>query len=338
MKKTGGSKSVTSALSMLIREIASPNKRQKKEKGRRVTLVLNPASGQDKPILKTINTAFRDADVDYDIVITKGQGDGKRLAQEAVRSGVDAVAVYGGDGTVTEVASALMDGQVPLGVLPGGTTNAIAINLGIPTDLEQACRLIAQPDHEIRMINLGQANNTIFFQMIGVGLEAKMIENTDRETKDKLGWLAYGLAALQALSDPPNAMYHLELDGQHQEVEGVTCLVINIDNLNIGALRAIPPMPRNGLLDILVAKKADLASILSAAATAAGASLNLDLIPHWQAHNVVVRTDTPQLVQSDGDLIGKTPVTIQVINRPVPVIVPKPAEEKPASEHPAQQP
>ena len=95
-------------------------------------------------MLNVLNTVFREAGIDWDVFITKDAGDAERLAREAAEAGVDAVVVYGGDGTVTEAAAGLVGTEVPLAILPGGTANAIALALGIPTDLEAAAALLAR--------------------------------------------------------------------------------------------------------------------------------------------------------------------------------------------------
>ncbi len=91
---------------------------------KRVHVIVNPASGRDQPILHVLNSVFHPANVDWDIYVTKAAGDARRLAAEAVQAGADAVAVYGGDGTVAEVAAGLLGSEMPLAILPGGTTNA----------------------------------------------------------------------------------------------------------------------------------------------------------------------------------------------------------------------
>src|SRR5512135_2502198 len=96
---------------------------------KRVHVIVNPASGKDQPILHTLNSVFHPAGIDWDIYVTKAGGDARRLAQEAVQAGADAVAVYGGDGTVAEVAAGLFDSEMPVVILPGGTTNATARSL-----------------------------------------------------------------------------------------------------------------------------------------------------------------------------------------------------------------
>ena len=120
---------------------------------RRVHVVINPAAGQDEPILNTLNRVFKEAEIDWDISLTKQAGDARQQAQTAAQSGVDIVAVYGGDGTVAEVASGLLGTSIPLAILPGGTANVLSVELGIPATLALACQLICDPKATIRKMD-----------------------------------------------------------------------------------------------------------------------------------------------------------------------------------------
>src|SRR4051794_21083613 len=82
----------------------------------RVHIIINPASGQDRPVLAILNDVFHPSGIDWDVSVTKEAGDGRRYALEALDAGVDAIGVYGGDGTVNEVASALVGTQTPLAI------------------------------------------------------------------------------------------------------------------------------------------------------------------------------------------------------------------------------
>ena len=101
----------------------------------RVHVVINPASGQNQPILNVLNDVFHSAGVKWDVSLTHQAGDAARQAREAAASGVDLVAAYGGDGTQMEVANGLMGTGVPQAILAGGTGNAIAHELGLPVKL-----------------------------------------------------------------------------------------------------------------------------------------------------------------------------------------------------------
>ena len=94
----------------------------------KVHVVINPAAGQDEPILNVLNHIFHPAGVDWEISLTHKSGDAKQKAADAAASGVDLVVAYGGDGTQMEVANGLLGTGVPQAILPGGTGNAIDVS------------------------------------------------------------------------------------------------------------------------------------------------------------------------------------------------------------------
>ncbi len=111
--------------------------------------------------------------------------------------------VCGGDGTATEAADALVGTKVALAVLPSGTGNLLALNLGIPADADTAWHLALTA--EARPLDVGRANGKVFLVMAGMGLDAHMVHDADRELKERLGVLAYLIAALRNLGRPPPA-------------------------------------------------------------------------------------------------------------------------------------
>jgi YegS/Rv2252/BmrU family lipid kinase len=329
MKRYRNPRSLNNAINQLSTNLIGSVRRRSARK-RRVIVIVNPAAGQDRPILKTINSALQKARVDWNLVITRQAGDGFRLARQAVAAGADTVAVYGGDGTLAEVASGLGGSKVSLGILPGGTSNWVATSLGIPKDLNRALSLALQPGHATSSLHLGLMNKVFFIQMVGIGLEARVIEGAPREAKERLGLLAYGLSVLQSIANPPVAHYHLVLDDQVVETDGVTCMIVNADNLILPGLSALPPGPRSGLLDIFIPQRADVKALFSVAATMAGGGPELVMLPHWQARRISIVTDPPQLVQSDGEVFGNTPIKVRVTARTVRIIV---SPEKAAALH-----
>ncbi len=283
-----------------------------------IAVIINPAAGQGRPVLKVANRVFKSAGVAWEAFITHETGDARNLAEAAAKAGVDVVAVFGGDGTVNEAASGLVGSNVPLAILPGGTNNATSLAFGIPFDLEAACRLAANREAPRQTVDIARIGDRYFLQLAGVGLEAKLVENASREMKDRFGMLAYGLAALQALSDPPNAHYRLMFAEREVEVEGVSCLIANGNNLGISSLGT-----SDGLLDIFVLRKADLGSLINLAARLAGMGENPAVLPHYHASQVSIDADPPQVVQADGEIVGKTPVQVSLVPRALQIIVPR---------------
>jgi diacylglycerol kinase (ATP) len=289
----------------------------------RVFAVINPAAGQDQPILKSLNKVFQDNRVDWDIAITKDKGDGQRLAQEAAQSGVDIVLVYGGDGTVMECASGLVGSQTPLAILPGGTANVMARELGLPMDLVEAVTLAVNPHARIRSVDMGQVGKQTFLLRAGIGFEAEMVEGADRELKDRLGMLAYGLSALQALADPSLARYQLQLDGAEEEYEGMACIVANSGHMGTADIVLSNKTDiSDGLLDVFVVTKADLPSLVALAASVVGGRQDPPALLHWQVREVTIEANPSQTVQADGEIICQTPVTMKILPEAVQIIIP----------------
>ena len=290
---------------------------------RQVWVVINPAAGQDQPILKSLNQAFLEKGVAWEIALTKEKGDGRRLARQAVQSGAELVMVYGGDGTVMECASGLIGSQVPLAILPGGTANVMARELGLPVDLEESIQLPLNPTSRVRRVDMGQIEENTFLLRTGIGFEAEMVEGADRELKDRLGVLAYGLSALQTLADPPLARYRLCLDGTEVACEGLACIVANSGNLGAPGIALSPKTDiSDGLLDVFVVSKTDLPSLVSMAISVVSGHQDPPALQHWQVQDVLVEAEPPQSVQMDGEIIGQTPVRIKVLPEAVCLIVP----------------
>lgn len=293
-------------------------------KMKRLIILINPASGPDRPVLSLLNTAFQHSGLEWEVAITKRAGDAQRLARAAAQAGADLVGVYGGDGTVMEAANGLIGTQTPLAIFPGGTANVIAIELGIPLDPAQACQLVTgHAPSLLRAVDLIQVGDQYFALRVGTGLEAQMVEGAPRAMKDLMGVLAYGLSALQALREPRATRYALTLDGRTVESEGVACTIVNASNLGAPGLYLAPNVDlSDGLLDVFVLKRADMGALIAWGASTAVGNPNPMLLQRWQAREVTLNSDPPLTVQGDGELIGRTPVTARAVPQAVRVLVP----------------
>jgi diacylglycerol kinase family enzyme len=256
-----------------------------------IHVIINPATRQDRPLLGILNSQFHSAGIDWDVFITKKVGDARRLAQASALAGVDAVAVYGGDGTVMEAASGLVGTEVPLAIFPGGTANVLSVELGIPGDLTEACALACSGRSAVRRVDLGQVGVTILLS-VGVGFAATVIEGADRELKKRFGMLAYWLSGFQALREPAMARYRLTLDGQQIDTEGITCMIANSGNLGQLGLKLSPSINvSDGLLDVICSAGSILGSFLSVAAHVVAGNDAAEPI-HWQARRSADRRST----------------------------------------------
>lgn len=292
-----------------------------------VRIILNPSAGSKNPSLRTFNKIFRDANMDWDLVLTKERQDGILHAQKAHADGVDLVAAYGGDGTIMEVASGLMDTGIPLAIIPGGTGNILSVELDIPQNFDEACSLITHPENSrLREIDIGitdDSDNPAFALRAGVGLEAEMLGGTDRELKDRFGIFAYIMGATQALHNIQEARYSLLLDGQEVECSGMTCLIANAAYFGVPGLVLDPNVKiDDGLLDVFVLRKMDLIQLFSLAATIVGGNELKDPALHWQVKSVTIESDPVQPTQADGEMWGESPLKIEVKPKALKVVVP----------------
>lgn len=143
---------------------------------RRACLIINPVSGGDQPNeekLPEIVAALEAAGIRSEVAYTSLEESPAEIAQRAVAEGYDLVVVAGGDGTVSEVAKGLLHAAIPLGIVPIGTYNNIARSLNLPTDLAEACQVLARG--QIRSIDVGLANDQHYFlEAAGVGLDAAL--------------------------------------------------------------------------------------------------------------------------------------------------------------------
>lgn len=292
---------------------------------RRVHVIVNPASGQPgDAVLNTLNAVLtEEAGVEWDVSLTRDAGDGFRQAKAAVEQGVDAVAVYGGDGTVREVVSALKCSDMPLAILPGGTGNLFAVQLGIPKALRRAAQLIAGP-HRIDTVDVGLANGEAFVVAAGTGLIAETMDVTDREMKGRMGFPAYFVGGYKKLRELRHAEYRLVLDEERvEEGDGVACLVSNTNSTGISGLQ-VPSGGSNkdGLLDVLFFHDVDPPTVLSVVGDILGLQELTAPLVCWPVKKVTIEADPPQLVTLDGDITGETPVEVTILPSALRIIVP----------------
>jgi len=290
---------------------------------KRVHVIINPAAGQDEPILNVLNDVFYPAGVEWDISITHKFGDATRLAREAVASSVDLVAAYGGDGTQMEVANGLLGSGIPLAILPGGTGNAMAHELNIPINLGQAAELIVRSP-ERRAVDLARMGDNVFMLRAYAGLSSE--KAASREEKDKYGQLAYVQAALKFLSKVPPTHYHATIDGEVIEGEALIVFILNAGT--IGGVLGID-LPKvgdvnisDGHLDIYAVTKgvqpvrAVSHHIFHHGESQAG-------VYHWRGKEISLHADPHQEVWIDGELGGQTPFTVTAIPKSLEVVVPQ---------------
>ncbi len=310
---------------------------------RNVQVIINPASGNDEPMLNILNDVLGRHDIPWDARVTHGPGDATALTRAAIDAGCDLIVSYGGDGTVMEVVNGMIGSDVPLAILPGGTANAAAMELGIPVALREAIEIICESSTR-RKLDVGRAGDHYFLLRAYTGIPDEY--TAPRELKDRFGLLAYPLSALRLLREQPITHFRIEVDDQVIEQEGLLCFVNNIAYAKTPRLQnwverffldvrahdggdavAVPePVlhtidPSDGLLDVLLLVPETL-TLTSLATALVRADETVARAHLFQGKRIRLETDPPQSVGIDGELLGDTPVTIEVVPHAIEVVVP----------------
>jgi YegS/Rv2252/BmrU family lipid kinase len=296
----------------------------------RILVVVNPHAGQERPerVRRRLGAAFAAREASFDLVTTEHPGHAATLAREAVALGYGAVAVCGGDGTLAEVATGLAGSTTPLAVIPRGTGNQVARNLGIPLQLERAVD-VAIHGREVA-IDLGRIESRYFALVAGAGFDAAVMQAATRELKERWGFGAYIYAAVrESLSATPRR-FRIVADGRDLEVDAVSVMVANAGELFTRWLPIRFPLTaqpsdawHDGLLDVVIVaprNPPDLAAILWQAANRKFS--HSDRLIHFQTGSIRIDADPPIAVQVDGDPAGVPPIAMSAVRDAMRIKVP----------------
>lgn len=288
----------------------------------KVHVVINPAAGHDEPILNVLNHVFHPAGVTWDISLTHQSGDATRLAAEAAASGVDLVAAYGGDGTQMEVANGLLGTGVPQAILPGGTGNAMAHDLGVSLVLHEAAALIVNSPKR-RAIDLAKIGDQVFMLRAYAGISSD--QAASREEKDKYGQLAYVSEGLKFLRNMPETQFQATVDGEVIEGKAVICFILNAGS--IGGVMGME-IPKVGNVDISDGYL-DLYAVTKGVQPFRAISKHIFQhegsdggVYHWRGKEITLKADPIQDVFIDGELGGQTPFTVTAMPEALQIVVP----------------
>jgi YegS/Rv2252/BmrU family lipid kinase len=284
----------------------------------RIHIVINPAAGKSEPILNTLNAVFYPYGIDWEVSVTHRFGDATEFARQAAERGFDLVVGYGGDGTQHEIANGVIGTGVPMGVLPGGTGNGFANELGIPGKLQPAVELLCT-SHNQRQIDVAQIGEKYFIQRLFTGIEPE--EQTSREMKDKYGTLAYLMRDVKRLGEIQDVPYRLRIDGEEVSVRGHKCYVVNSGKAGTGLSISANFAVDDGYLDVFMLSK-DPKSVGAAADRFLNLPTEEASLYYWRGQEIAIDADPSQAVWTDGEYLGHTPVAVKVIPGGLSIAVP----------------
>jgi diacylglycerol kinase (ATP) len=273
--------------------------------------------------------ALRAAGWRVDDEVVKRKRTLRKHAAEAARDGVDVVVAVGGDGAVLQVATAIAGSRTALGIVPLGTGNLLAGNLGLPGHPAKAVKTILR--RRRRRIDVGRievdGTERSFTVACGIGYDAEVMDATTPPQKLRWGKLAY-LANAVGQADELHPVRHvLRIDGTRMETDATQVFVANQGKM----LPIVAPRrkirPDDGLLDVIIVRAS---GALPALLAGWDAMVQEDLgetgdgrVFRTQAREVEIETDPGRLVEVDGTVVGSTPVSIRVDAKALTVLVPR---------------
>lgn len=295
----------------------------------RVFVVVNPVAGTCIPeeVRRVLITSFSRRNWSYEFYETTGDDHVPSVVREALEQGFNIIIAVGGDGTVASVASALVHTGVPLGIVPVGTVNALAQELGIPLDVDQASDMLTG-DIAITVIDAMEVEGLYYFFHIGIGLDAVVIRDTSSEYKRRFGSLAFLTKAFSRLSRFEPQHFTIETDGRYTYPQALQVVIANGGVMGVPQLRWGPNIrPNDKRVDVcmvMAQKPLDYADL----------AWHIVRNHHKRSRHMrylsarkIVRVDSlePVPVQADGEFIGQTPVEVRVVPGAIRVIVPRKA-------------
>jgi diacylglycerol kinase (ATP) len=297
-------------------------------------MIANPTSGSYMQYIYQLEetlTFLRYHGWQVELKLTQAAGDAQRLALEAVEQHIDVVITVGGDGTINEVIQALAGSETALGVLPGGTANVWAREVGIPLGVSGAREVLVHG--QTRRIDLGRANERYFLLMAGIGLDGEVTQAVEKKSLKRLGALAYFLMGAWLGLSYPSFRTFLQVDGRVVKVNALQIIIGNTQLYGGAVKYTWQARCDDGLLDICIIRKHDMWNRVL---------IFLDFILHreqrrqWVYYTTCksakLRTRRPIAMQIDGDPAGYTrkgypPVTFTIAPQALKVIVPQKTPE-----------
>ena len=229
----------------------------------KVKFIYNPYSGENVILSKLDNVINLHQEAGYTIVpyrITPGEDVG--MALKDIKDGnYKHILIAGGDGTVDSVVNAMAKNGVslPIGILPAGTANDFSKFLGMPSDIEAACKQILSS--EVKSVDLGSINDKYFVNVASTGLFTDVSQKTDVNLKNTIGKLAYYLKGLEEL--PNFRKLHVDISSKEVEFNGEMYLLLVFNGATAGNFNlATKADACDGLLDIIIFKAVQIYELL----------------------------------------------------------------------------
>lgn len=292
----------------------------------RLFFVVNPIAGSGR------STAFFEAareimdkkGVEYGYAVSEGVDHARKLALKAIDEGEKTIISVGGDGTMREVACALMerrDQQVTLGFLPAGSGNDLCTTLNIPKTVPEAMELILTG--KTRRMDAAMANEKCFFNVAGMGFDVDVLIQTEKYKKKLNGMLPYFLGIVSAIKHLKRYDFTYIADGERKSFKGILFCAANGKRFGGGMLVAPLADPFDGKFDICSVRDIKLPTFLKLLpGFLKGKHIHSKPVDYYNAGDFTLECAQECKIELDGEIIEKTPVTFRLFPGALNVITP----------------
>jgi YegS/Rv2252/BmrU family lipid kinase len=294
----------------------------------RVLLIFNPiAARADLKVVDRVARIFAKEGWEVDVEGTSRVGHAEDLARAGVKDGVDLIAVYGGDGTTMQAVAGMVDAEVPIALIPGGTGNLLAGNLRLPRNPRAAAKAAARGRPKAIDLGIMQRSDgdRYFAVACGAGFDAELMAATTGEAKRRWRFGAYVAQTLDRATDLKVVHHRITVDGEVLESDAVMVLVANCGEI-------IPPFVKlrdgvlldDGLFDVAIANAKTLMEGIDLFWRMLTGQLDAEhRLRFLRGQDVTIETAEPRPVELDGEPDGTTPFTARVLHHAIQVMVPR---------------
>ena len=289
-------------------------------------VVINPVAGtlEAAVVREKIQSILQAHDIPFEIYETTRGSNPKQKVRDAVQQGFKLFIAAGGDGTLSSVASGLVDTHLPFVILPTGTWNALARYVEIPLQFDQALELLFQ-EHTVRAIDVMQVEKEYYILNISTGLSSRILANVKREEKRRFGKLHELWEGFTQLMEFPSFRFDVKIDGKLTRFRASEMMVANVRNFALKSLELDTQIHMDdGKLNVcrIYAKSLRDYLNLTISMLTGNQDRNWNVLCLEASHEVEIHSNRKLRVQGDGDVIGHLPVTVKICPKAVSIVTP----------------
>lgn len=290
---------------------------------RKTLIVINPVAHELSA--EGLQDMFRSEETGEvpDVYATEASHNVLEVVKQRLHDDIELVIAAGGDGTVSSCAGAIQGTDKWLGIMPMGTGNLVAKDLGIPIALEKAAEVIRGPNR-VRRIDVLLCEEQYYLLNVGAGLSPLIMDGADREAKQRFGLFAYIASGLKKAFGYQPHRFTVKIDGKERIIDGSEVIVLNSPSIGHPALKLDDAiLMDDGEVQVCFLKSRNLWEAVAAGIGVifGRGSRNKHVSCYPAREQIIIDSNGDVLIQGDGDIIGHTPADVRVIPKAVRVLV-----------------